>query len=478
MSSFKKQTYDNSYLFSLPGEMEKHHKKLTEFILKAERIDVKSADNFRGVAEDVKRYQKSSLLYSILMRDDVVLMYSTVEMPAAFKVFCAKDIKKGDGNKVFIDVTGLIVDNGSYFVCKDISKLSTYLFQAVTWLLYEFNPIPLMNNSNVTISATECFTAIFDYMIGYFRFYGYAENRSKIVYLAALYFLIKIMGKDDDQYTRNIAAKIADVPATSIKPFELYYKVEEDFMNINTFITMLAKTFKLKGLTTEVFINKWIFICGTGTQFASELFTAFSNMMIAAYCGAYIVNQKSIEAQTKVSMVKFANVIMKLGVDELDTKKFAESFDEYDYHDKNTVALAESLKLRANKPESIKFVKEDFSSIESIYNRISNVIDYYTESNQIEKIGPSLVAAINTSIAHMNAIVTKEQYETGITETLISEGKKYFTRANKDAILNTISESYRLQMEYLKDARDNNNSLLSSNIAKQISELMRCKSNL
>jgi hypothetical protein len=480
MGTFKRQTYDNSYLFSLPGEMDKHHRKITEFILKAQRIDYKTADNFKGIAEDVKRFQRSSILYTVLMRNDVVLAYSTEELSAAFKVFSAKDIKNGDGNKVFIDVTGLIKEEDGYYTCRDIGKLCTYLFQAITWLLYDTNPLALMNNSNISISATECFVAMFDYMIGYFRFYGYSENRSKIIYLASLYFLIKVLGKDDDQYSRNLAAKISNVPQTNIKAFELYYNVAEDFVNIDTFITMIAKTFKLKGLTTEVFISKWIYICGTGTQFAPELFTAFSNMMIAAYCGAYVVNQRSIETQTKTSMVKFATSIMKLGVDEFDKRKFMESseLDTFVARDKNTITLKESLEARKQLPKSAIFTKEDFASKSNVKKRMNEVIKYYKKSDQENKIGAKLSSAIKLGIVCMDKSKIRDQYELGSIDLIVNTGRQYFTVSQKDSIKDACTEEIRVQTDYMKEARDDGNKELAKRLSKQLSELMRCKSNL
>ena len=478
MSSFKKQTYDNSYFFSLPGEMKNHHKKITKFILKAQRIENKSADNFRGIVEDVKRYQQSSILYSILMRDDVVLCYDNVEMSAAFKVFSAKDLKNGDGNKVFIDVTTLItVKNGDY-VCNNLGKLCTYLFQAITWLLYDINPLALMNNSNVTLSATESFVAMFDYLIGYFRFYGYSDNRQKILYLAALYFLIRVMGKDDDQYTENLAAKIAGVASNNVKPFSLYYNATVDFININTFIEMLAKTFKLKGLTTEVFIGKWIYICGTGTQFAPELFTAFSNMMIAAYCGTNIVNHRSIENQTASSMIKFADAIKKLGIDNFEGTKIymgESELDSYIARDKNTVALAEAISKR-DIPDKAKFDKEDCKSKAKAKAKITEIIKWCKSTKQENKISSKIVSAAKLAISCMDRTRARDQYEIGVLDVILHAGKKYLSGKDKDVLFDQITTNIRSQTDYMREARDSGNKELSDKLSNQMTELFKCKS--
>ena len=292
MAIGKKKTYDDTFLFSIPEQRLAHHNHITEFMIKSDRVENKRADNFRGVIEDIRRYQKSSIIYHVLMRDDVILCMNPVEMPATFKVFIAKDPKSGGNKKLFIDVSGIIEFKNNAYICKNIQRLITYLFDAIPWLLYEYEPESLLNNSNITLSATDCFMKLFDYIIGYFRFNGFAENRSKINYLAALYFMVTVLGKDDDQYTHQVAAKLAGVDQSLTKSFSLYYD-KEDLANISSFIELLEKTFKLKGLTLEVFIDRWRKNCGEGTYFGTELFPPFCNMMIAAYVGAYIVNQKS-----------------------------------------------------------------------------------------------------------------------------------------------------------------------------------------
>lgn len=477
MSGFKKQTYDNSYLFSLPGEMNKHHSHITEFILKSQRIENKRSDNFRGVVEDVKRYQKSSVLYTVLLRNDIVLCYADVEMSPAFKVFSAKDLKKGDGNKVFIDVTGIIENRNGYYICNNVAKLCTYLFQAITWIVYDINPLALMNNSNITLPAAECWISMFDYMIGYFRFNGYKENRSKILYLAALYFLLKVLAKDDDQYTKQIAAKLSGTEATLIKAYDLYYDASVNFVNINSFITFLAETFKLKGLTTEVFISKWIYICGTGTQFAPELFTAFSNMVVGAYCGAYIVNQKSIEKQCGTALARFGDALLKVGANKLDKGRFFESAEEADarvYRDRNTVALAEATINKRNTPDNAKFDKEDCKSKYATDKKIYNMIKWYISTEQETTLGNRATTACKIAIECMDNSRPKEAYEIGVLECILRQTKKYMSKKNKDDLTGEINNAVRIQTDYMKENRLDNKEF-ADRLSKQISELYRCK---
>lgn len=468
MANFIKQTYDSSYLFSQGGEIEKHHRNITEYIIGSTRIDDKNSEAFRGVLEDIKRYQKSSILYSIVLRNDVVLCISkNREMPRAFKVFSAKDLKNNDGNKVFIDVTGLISMNNGYYTCNKIDILVTYLFEAITWLLYDKTPLVLMNNSNITLSGIECFVSLCDYLIGYFRFFGYNENRDKILYLCGLYFLERIMGKDDDQYTKNLAAKVAGVNSSSIGAYSLYYEPAVDFKDINAFITMLANTFKLKGLTTEVFISKWIYLYGEGTQYAPELFTAYSNMIIGAYCGSYIVKQKKIESLCGKEMVRFATSVLKFGVDEFDKRGYmSESeLDKTLVHDKATQLLADSILARNNKPDNIKFIKEDFASKDIVENKCKNTIEYYTNTFQKDKIGNHLYLAAKLGL---NSLVNENSL--GTVPTVISEGKKFFNNSDKVKLRLAINSSIN-KLSTLNEEKATSNSAA-------LAELMQCKNML
>ena len=62
------------------------------------------------------------------------------------------------------------------------------------------------------------------------------------------------------------------------------------------------------------FVEKWIFLYKTGTQFALELFPAFATMMTNAFHGAYINNQKTIEKVVGNTLVSYTkNVIAKGG---------------------------------------------------------------------------------------------------------------------------------------------------------------------
>lgn len=479
MSTIKKKNYNDTFLFSLPGEMKKHHDHIAEFILTSERIVDKKAENFAGVKEDIKRYQKSTIIYYTMLRDDVVLCINDVEMPPAFKVFMAKDSKDKGKKKVFIDVSGIIdFKNGSYY-CKNVLRLITYLFQAITWLLYEYETEAIMNNSNVTLYATDCFVKMFDYILGYFRFYGFAENRTKIDYLAAIYFMTNILDKDDDQYTHQVAAKLVKLDQSLTKSYSLYYD-KEDMLNINTFITFLADMFKLKGLNTEVFMSRWMQNCGLGTQFAPELFQAFCNMIIGSFGGAYIVNQKAIDTICGISEVRLCENILKLGDSLLSNRRLyegievvEEAFDNIPISEvgKEMKAIME---IRTKIPENAKPIKEDCASKIAAKQRTKAMVEYYIQSEQQAKLAEKACSFARMAIKSMSTTKNKGEYQAGVLEAILTPTAKYIKDRNRENLIDNINEAMDAQRMYLERYRLSDKDL-SKVLTMQISDLIKAK---
>lgn len=443
MAKFNRKTYDNSYLYN--KESNNHNKILADFIIKADRIEDKTSDAFRGIVEDVKRMQNSSVLYTVLMRDDVVLCINKNELSRAFKVFEAKDIRGDQQPKVFIDVTNLITVKDGYYVCKKIDWLITYLFNALGYLLYSKSTTKLTNNSNITIAATECFVAMFDYVPDYLRIIGYSQNKEKILYLAALYFLHNLMGKDIDVYVKNIAAKAAGISTSDTRAFELYYDADKDFMNIDSFVNLVASTFKLKGLTTEAFIHRWTYSFGQGSYFATELFTSFLSLMTSAFCGSYVVNQKQVERCCGASMVKLSNALLQLGISEFDNRGYMEAseFDKTIARDKNTEALKESFLKRNKEPKDLSITKDDCGSKSSVKEKMNKMVDFYKSSNQENKISQKVMQATFVAISCLNDSIDSDnsKYYNGCVEDILKSGKKYLNEKDKSSIKEKINKN-------------------------------------
>lgn len=454
MSNFIMKTYNDSYLYKVKTnsrEQDNPEKRNTQaimdFIIKAHRVEDKKSDAFRGIVEEVKRQQTSSILYTVLMMDNVKICINQFEMPRAFKVFDAKDPSNGRQPAVFIDATGIIELKNGYYVCKKIDVLCAYLFDALIYLLYRYNPNKLVNNSSIVNAALDCYVAMVHNNIEYMGIPGYSANRKKVAYIAGLFFLTNMMGKEMDQYNKNLAGKIAGLSSSEIKAYELYL-VDVEFGNIFEFVTSISKIFNLKGLTLEVFVSKWMYYYGTGTHYATELLTSFLCLIVNAYTGSYIVGQRQVERSCGDSMVKLSNAIIKAGIESFNTLKafMSESqIAEREVHDRYTCEMAESKKLQMNLDERTMIVESnDFSSIESVKEKCSDIIKVCKAANITDKINIYAESSFINGIiqAYTNCISVLRNgetiYESGALTELGKTFKNKLTDKQRYAIETTI----------------------------------------
>lgn len=442
MNTYTMKTYRDSYLYNKAGSngqnmMKKHDTALIGYIMKAERIDKKS-DQFSGIEEDIKRQQTSSLLYQVLMMDNVYLCIGSTELPPAFKVFEAFDVQAKERKPaVFIDVTKLIQMRNGFYDCKDIGKLITYLMGALTYLLYRYDVAKMMNNSALTISGTECYVAMYSYILDYLRIIGYSANKPRIMYLIGLFYLNNMLGKDLDTYSKNIAAKVAKISPSTIKAMDLF--IEDDiFANIDVFTTFLAETFKLKGFTTEVLVNKWIYLFGNGSQYAVELYTSFSVLLTNAFCGAYVSNQKQIERCCGQSMVSYGNALLRAGVDTFKHEQYIESvgFDNLIGKNKKSMKLAEDLSLQGkNLPEEFRITKEDFADNEIFSKKLQENINFYNKTREFTKLDKVLET---TFMKALGALTSMCEDDTSFDNNTLPEFMKMSEAYQSEELKNKI----------------------------------------
>ena len=334
------KSYASSYLYNKVPDYER---SILEFVMKAQRIN-KISESFNGIVEDVKRRQTTAVISRVLMRDDVVLcIYDGKPLPPSFKVFACKDVKEDKNVKIFIDCTGLISLKNGYLVCSKIDILNTYLLSAMTNIVYYNQTDRIVNNAGVIQFGTDCFVSLASHIFDYLRVNGYSENKNKIAYILAMYFQVNLLGLErTDTSVRNMAAKISGIQTRESSAMEIYYN-DEDIININNLINSIATTFKMKGMTTDVFIEKWNWFYGTGTHFATELFVAFSSLITNAYCGSYVNNQKSIEKCCGRSMVNYTNSLIRICSDTIDNGFRYESSIDRSIYDRDQSIISEAL---------------------------------------------------------------------------------------------------------------------------------------
>lgn len=310
------KNYDSSFLYGKAsyGEM------LYQYIIKAERID-KDHPGFENIRYLVKRNQTTSCLGSLLDRKSIVFMMPAKPMPRAFKVFAGKDIKEDKLTKVFIDVSEIIKFENNEYVLRvkggDDQKLISYLACALNTIIYHTDPSLLLNNPQILTTSTSAFAKLCTNIIDYMRIGGVDNVRAKMLYLSSLYYQIGVLLKDDSPTVYQKALKISKLSQREADLLQVQVPIAS-YETIDTFIQAVAKVLKVEGqLKLDNFIDKWVFLYGSGTQFASEIYTAFANMLVNAYVGAYINNQKQIEKITGRDMVEYCNTLFKIGGDLL-----------------------------------------------------------------------------------------------------------------------------------------------------------------
>lgn len=474
MNNVTMKTYKDSYLYNNKlskaadnSDVKATNNSLIEFIKTAHRINV-SEDSFRGVLDDIKFQNSGPLLYAITVDPRVKICIGNTELPRAFKVLDAYDIKNNKQPTVFIDATGIIeYKNGRYF-CRKIDTLCAYLFDAMIYLLYRYSPSRISANATVLASATECYVSMFSYIIDYMRIIGFSVNKNKINFLTGMFFLVNMVGIDANA-AKNIAAKVADVNPKDLNAYSLYLDDVAMFDNIASFIDGISKLFNLKGLTLEVFVAKWIYLFGTGTHYATELLTSFLVLICNACSGSYIVNQRTVQKccgkNNSSPMIKLYLALKKVGVDSFDLKgitmeaqnirtEAAKATDKLtrELIDTNNYknALEENSNIFTNIDFSTKdtdMLKEDCNNLRDLIQKaksprranviadtsINNVVEYATE------------AAIK--IANNEEVVYSEN-----TVTTIAEGFK--DMLNRGQIL-TVKRKTNDSLAKITEAKEN-----------------------
>lgn len=306
----KIKNYDQSFLY---GKAD-YGTELFQYIMKADRID-KSSTGFDEIRYLVKRNQITSCLGALLDKQSVILMLPNKPLPRAFKVFAGKDIREDKNTKVFIDCSEIIKFQNNAYVIKqmDVEKFISYLACALNTIIYHVDPTIILNNSQLVNSSTKAFAKLCTNIIDYMRIGGVDNVRSKMLYMSALYYQIGMLKKDDNDTAEQKALKISKLSKREAELIRVQLP-EASFENINTFVEAIAKVLRVEGLLKlDNFIDKWLFLYGSGTQFATEIYTAFANLLINAYVGAYLNNQKQIEKIAGRSMVEYCNVLFRVG---------------------------------------------------------------------------------------------------------------------------------------------------------------------
>lgn len=326
---------------------------LVSFIMSADRIDI-SSNAFKGVVEQLKSRSQVAIIVRMLQQGNVVLGIATKELSPSLKVFYAKDIKAGTkSKKVFVDVTGLITLENGFFVCKNIDRFAAYLLGVMIMLTYYTEPQKYITNGALQKLSITAFIKLYCALLNDLRMPGYINNKAKIQYMTGVYFATTVMGLELAQ-AKTAAANCLGMNKQEASSLDFYYSTD-DLKNIYTFTDALVNTFKLKGLSTDGLINKWIYAYGKGTMYALELYPAFLTLVAYACSGSYINNMKRIENVLSKELVEIYNIILRIGNDTFSKGFKYESADDRAMYEKRFHELMEA----HNIPLSILSEKED-----------------------------------------------------------------------------------------------------------------------
>ena len=304
----------NTYLYH--KSTTENDKLIFDYLMKCHRMD-KTNESFDNIRYELKRRSVMNKITTTLDSNKVVLgIYN--QLPRAFRVFYGKDIKDKKP-KVFIDCTSIITfENDTYILpAKNIDILVSYLTAATNELIYYQDPNRLLSRISTIDRGARCFSDLVTYIIDFLRLSSIDNLREKTKYLSTKYYLTNILGKPESESIEEKALQISGLSKRQVEVMNL--QLENNWnLNIKTFVDSLAKVFRIENrLTLDVFIDKWMYLYGPGTHYATELYTSFANMMIYAYVGAYINNQKTIEKVCGNNMVEFVKGILEVGENAL-----------------------------------------------------------------------------------------------------------------------------------------------------------------
>lgn len=305
------KTFASTYLYNL-GDYES---RIFNYVMTAERVDKKDP-SFNDIKYEVKKRNISSSLNKLMDSDKVVLMLPPVPMAKAFKIITCSDVKENNTLKVFIDCTGIISkDNGEY-KCNYVDRLIAHLLSAMNQFIYYSRPLSITMREGIISSGAKCFSSLFTHIVDYlYKVSIVTGTKDKCIYLSALYYVRGILGKEITDSVKALCRKISNISEREEEILLIKLDQDKAFVNIKFFIEELSKVLTLPKLTLDVFLEKWIFVYGTGTQFALELYPSFATMITDVYVGCYINNQKTIEKVVGKDMIDFTNNILRIGAE-------------------------------------------------------------------------------------------------------------------------------------------------------------------
>ena len=303
-----------------------YEKPLFSYIMGAHRID-KDSDSFTDIVYDVKR-QANSVLIKVLLSNRIVLMIDQKSVSRAYKVIYSADPKnKNDKKKVFIDCTGIITYENGQYKAKKISYLIAYLITAMTYVIYYNLPKAILSNSVLMKSSTEAFVDLMLYVLGYLKVpITYNDNKERMSFVLAQYYQICVAERDPGENVYNLAKSISGIKEKKTCDYlnVLFANFFTKDLTFDKFLVKFAEVFldqhegqmtpkNRAQLTTDTFVQRWMYAYGPSTFFGLDCFVPFSQILTDCYVGAYLNQQNTIEKVVGKNFTTFTNELLKVG---------------------------------------------------------------------------------------------------------------------------------------------------------------------
>ena len=318
----------DSYLYKTTD----YDKELFKYLMEANRID-KNSKEFQDVIFAVKQ-QGNSVLLKVLLSKKIILMTRETGVSRAFKVTYCKDIKYDKERKVFIDCSGIISIKDGVFSFNTASgktkALLSYLTTAMVYIIYYNNPKLITSSASLMKNGASAFTDLMLYVLGYLKVpITYADNKERISFVCTEYYLLCVEGiSSSGETVYNIAKQVSGIKDKKVCDylhtlFSFTYK--DGTADFNEFLAKFAEVFldQKEGmispknrakLTTDSFVQRWMYAYGPSTFLGLECFVPFSQILTDCYTGGFLNQQNTIEkvAGSKV-ILNFTNELFRIG---------------------------------------------------------------------------------------------------------------------------------------------------------------------
>ena len=295
----------DTFLYSSMNKGEYMDKSIRAIISKGKRL---KPDDLQYEVSTINKYYKFPMKKGVLTAFEdgtikaLVLPQGTTEKVSASIPFLLYSNGGGVNAYVFIDnYTQYNKASDTYSI--DPRKLYCLLESAYLAIIIQKNHLVLARSNVIASEGSLIYAHTFIRVLN--RKYALNVDKraySKVLFLAAKFFMINLMGMEpDSEAVFNYAVKASDAESP-IMLRELDQRFDEDkaYTNINTLIQFISKNSYLiaKGLaelTLRDYLVDFVNLYQSSATFALEHMSYFMFMVDSVLLGAYLNNQSVLE---------------------------------------------------------------------------------------------------------------------------------------------------------------------------------------